>query len=75
MCRYFIFNLQESPKFLVAIGRDEEAIEALAYIARRNGRGISLTADKLLALGRSKGRSDKSSLWWTFKNSFSHFSL
>ena len=56
-------------------GGDEEAVEALTYIARRNGRTISLTVDNLLVFGRAKGRSDRKSLWWTFKNSFAHFSL
>ncbi|KAI0692544.1 major facilitator superfamily domain-containing protein [Cytidiella melzeri] len=75
ICRYFIFSLQESPKFLVAIGKDEEAIEALTYIAKRNGRTITLTAETLLSHGRAKGRAHKESLMWTFKNSFAHFSL
>ncbi|KAI0089234.1 major facilitator superfamily domain-containing protein [Irpex rosettiformis] len=75
VCRYLIFTLQESPKFLVAIGHDEEAIEALTYIAKRNGKTISLTADRLLALGRSQGRGNKESLLRTLKNSFAHFSL
>jgi hypothetical protein len=26
ICRYFIFNLQESSKYLLAKGRDEEAL-------------------------------------------------
>ncbi|KAI0787248.1 MFS general substrate transporter [Irpex lacteus] len=75
ICRYFIFTLQESPKFLIAIGHDEEAIEALQYIAKRNGKAISLTADRLLSFGRSQGRGTKESLFKTFKNSFAHFSL
>jgi hypothetical protein len=29
ICRFFIFDVQESSKFLVAQGRDEEAIEVL----------------------------------------------
>jgi hypothetical protein len=75
MCRYFIFDLQESPKFLVAVGKDEEAIEALSYIAKRNGKTITLTTDQLLAHGRAMSRAHKESLLWTLKNSFSNFSL
>ncbi|KAE9383617.1 MFS general substrate transporter [Gymnopus androsaceus JB14] len=32
--RYFVFDLQESPKYLVGRGRDEEAIKVLEHIAR-----------------------------------------
>lgn len=75
VCRYFIFNLQESPKFLVATGQDEKAIEALGYIANRNGKTITLTAEKLLALGRVKGRGERGGFLWQVKNSFAHLSL
>ncbi|KAI0787249.1 major facilitator superfamily domain-containing protein [Irpex lacteus] len=76
ICRYFIFQLQESPKFLVAAGRDQEAVDALTYIAKRNGKTITLTSEKLLSLGTVKGRhGGKGSLLWQFKNSFAHLSL
>jgi hypothetical protein len=29
VCRFFVFDVQESSKFLVAQGRDEEAIKVL----------------------------------------------
>lgn len=29
ICRFFVFDVQESSKFLVAQGRDEEAIKVL----------------------------------------------
>ncbi|KAG9316881.1 MFS general substrate transporter [Chiua virens] len=44
--RYFVFDLQESPKYLVAQGRDEEALGVLEHIARRNGKTISLTIEE-----------------------------
>lgn len=75
LCRYCIFTLQESPKFLVAVGRDEEAIESLTYIAKRNGKQISLTTEKLLACGHTNRMNNKASIWRTFMNTFSHFSL
>ncbi|KAF8512500.1 hypothetical protein JB92DRAFT_2928186 [Gautieria morchelliformis] len=43
ICRYFIFNLQESSKYLLAKGQDEEAIA-------KNGRTITLTLEKLQAI-------------------------
>ncbi|KAF8889179.1 major facilitator superfamily domain-containing protein [Gymnopilus junonius] len=47
ICRFFIFNLQESPKYLIANGRDEEAIKVMEHLARKNGKSISLTLDQL----------------------------
>lgn len=32
--RYFVFDLQESPKYLVAKGRDEEAVAVHLYLVR-----------------------------------------
>ena len=75
ICRYFIFSLQESPKFLVATGQDEKAIEALTYIANRNGKTVTLTAEKLLALGRVERRGEQGGLLRQIKNSFAHLSL
>ncbi|KAF8512504.1 MFS general substrate transporter [Gautieria morchelliformis] len=50
ICRYFIFNLQESSKYLLAKGRDEEAIAVLQRVAKKNGRTITLTLEKLQAI-------------------------
>lgn len=46
LARYAIFSLQESPKYLLAKGRDQEAIEVLRYVANRNGRTISLSLEQ-----------------------------
>jgi len=45
--RFFICPVHESPKFLVSIGRDEEAVEVLHKIAHRNGKSINLTVDDM----------------------------
>jgi MFS family permease len=74
--RYFVFNLQESPKYLVAKGRDEEAIKVLEHIARVNGKKLTLTLEQLQAVsgdGRTTGIS--MSTWQIIKKSFSSFSL
>jgi hypothetical protein len=52
--RFLIFDLQESPKYLVANGREEEAIKVLEHIARKNGKTITLTLEKLQAAGAGK---------------------
>ncbi|KAI1354306.1 major facilitator superfamily domain-containing protein [Xylaria sp. FL0043] len=41
--RAVIFRLKESPKFLIYKDRDEEAIEVVHYIAKKNGRPCGLT--------------------------------
>ncbi|KAJ3111916.1 hypothetical protein HK100_002507 [Physocladia obscura] len=41
----FLFKLQESPKWLIAVGRKEEAIEVLKYLAKLNGKEINITVN------------------------------
>ncbi|KAL5528270.1 hypothetical protein ACEPAF_7406 [Sanghuangporus sanghuang] len=75
-CRYAIFELQESSKFLAASGRDEEAIHVLQYIAKRNGRNITLTLEKLKAANPgATDYSENGSVASLLKKSFSVFSL
>ncbi|KAF9023811.1 MFS general substrate transporter [Hymenopellis radicata] len=45
--RFFIFDLVESPRFLVGIGKDAEAVEIIHKIAAYNGKTSSLTLDDL----------------------------
>ena len=45
--RFFILPMQESPKFLVSIGQDEEAVRVIHEVARKNGRTSSLTVERL----------------------------
>ncbi|KIK66825.1 hypothetical protein GYMLUDRAFT_1023751, partial [Collybiopsis luxurians FD-317 M1] len=78
--RYVVFNLQESPKYLVAKGRDEDAIKVLQHIARVNGKSLSLTLEDLQAVAVSHGQTATAgpvsmSTWQIIKNSFSSFSL
>lgn len=40
LARFALFQLPESPKYLVAQGRDAEAVATLREIARRNGREL-----------------------------------
>ncbi len=41
--RFFVFDLYESPKYLMGKGRDEEAVKVVLEVAKRNGRTSSLT--------------------------------
>ena len=45
--RFVLFRFQESPKFLLSQGRDEEVIRVLQYVARFNGQTSYLTLDML----------------------------
>lgn len=41
--RLFVFRMPESPRYLLAKGRDAEAVEAVNYVARRNKKPEPLT--------------------------------
>ena len=51
--RFFVFPLEESPRFLVGRGRDEEAVAVIQRIANFNGRECRLTVDQLRAAGEA----------------------
>ena len=64
ICRFFLFKLYESPKYLVSRGRLQDAVDVVHGIAAYNGTETSLTQERLLrirdhdkepnALGQSK---------------------
>ena len=74
-CRYIIFDLQESSKYLVAVGRDEDAIAVLEYIAKRNGRSITLTVEQLKAVSGKGDMRVERTFMQSLKKSFTHFNL
>ena len=45
--RFFLFTLEESPRFLVGLGKDAEAVAVIQRIATFNGKECSLTVDDL----------------------------
>ncbi|EKM77975.1 hypothetical protein AGABI1DRAFT_129759 [Agaricus bisporus var. burnettii JB137-S8] len=74
--RFVIFDLQESSKYLIAKNRDEEAIQVLQHIARRNGKTITLTIEQLreIDVTAAKTIAPKTN-WQVIRSSFSHLSL
>ena len=50
LLRFFVFDLQESAKYLIATNQDEKAIQVLQYIANRNGKTITITLDDFTSL-------------------------
>lgn len=50
LIRIFCFKMPESPRYLLFKGRDAEAVEAVNYIARYNGKPETLTLDMLEAI-------------------------
>ncbi|KAI0742549.1 MFS general substrate transporter [Daedaleopsis nitida] len=51
--RFFVFPLEESPRFLVGRGRDAEAVAVIQRIAAFNGRVSSLTVQELQSAGEA----------------------
>jgi len=50
--RFFVFNLYESPKYLMGRGRDEQAVEVVHKVASYNGKTSSLTLEDLRGAGK-----------------------
>lgn len=50
LLRFVIFRFQESPKFLLYQGRDEDAVKVLHNIAKFNGRKSTISLDAFKAL-------------------------
>ncbi|KAK3328938.1 major facilitator superfamily domain-containing protein [Apodospora peruviana] len=48
-CRFALFTIYESPKYLVGKGRDEEAVRIVHEVARRNRKSSTLTVADLKA--------------------------
>lgn len=75
LLRMFILPIQESPKYLVSIGKDAAAVEVIHKVARTNGKTSSLTLDILRgvaadATGRSEADLEtKYSTWELLKHS------
>ncbi|EEH36307.2 hypothetical protein PAAG_06725 [Paracoccidioides lutzii Pb01] len=51
MCRFFLFHLYESPKFLLSRGRQEEAVSVVHAVAYTNGSSTWLTNEILNEIG------------------------
>ncbi|PBK66828.1 MFS general substrate transporter [Armillaria solidipes] len=60
--RFFIFELYESPKFLMGRGRDAEAVEAVHKVAKYNGKESTLTLEDLRNIGGEKENPDSESV-------------
>jgi hypothetical protein len=51
--RFFVFKLEESPRFLVGRGRDADAVAVLQRIATYNGTSCSLSVEDLKQAGEA----------------------
>lgn len=47
--RFIFFTIYESPKYLMGKGKDEEAVQVVHEVARRNGKTSNITVDDLKA--------------------------
>lgn len=55
LIRILVFKIPESPKYLISKGRDAEAVEAVNYVARYNGKEPTLTLEMLQAIDVQTG--------------------
>ncbi|KAJ9144215.1 Hexose transporter [Pleurostoma richardsiae] len=53
--RIFLFKMPESPRYLLSRNRDAEAVEAVNYVARRNGKPEPLTVAMLQQIDHDLG--------------------
>jgi hypothetical protein len=51
LCRFFLFHLYESPKYLLSRGRQADAVAAVHGIAHKNKKKTWLTEDILNEIG------------------------
>jgi hypothetical protein len=51
LCRFVLFHLYESPKFLLSHGRQEEAVATVQAVANKNESKTWLTVDILNEIG------------------------
>lgn len=51
LCRFFLFHLYESPKFLLSRGRQADAVATVHAIAYKNGANTWLTSEILNEIG------------------------
>ncbi|KAG8760498.1 hypothetical protein FRC14_002887 [Serendipita sp. 396] len=56
--RFFVFKLNESPKYLMGRGRDEQAVENVHRIADYNGRSSDLSVEDLKKAASKAGAKD-----------------
>lgn len=77
LCRFLLFTLYESPKFLVSRGRQEEAVAAVQGIAHKNKKKTWLTEDILNEIGGHQEQDKDEGLTTVqiIKKSFSKFSM
>jgi len=76
--RFVIFNLQESSKFLLAKGDNQKALAVLEYVAKKNGKKITLTLEQLDAVDRQYSNNPNKTGFTNaeiFKRAFSSISL
>lgn len=59
-CRFFLFHLYESPKFLLSRGRQAEAVATVYAIAKKNKAKTWLTVNILNDIGGDPGEESES---------------
>jgi len=70
-----VFDLQESPKYLIAKGRDADAVKVLQHIAKVNRKQMTLTVEALQAVAGDAHTPVHLTTMQVIRNAFSGVSL
>ncbi|KAK7059872.1 putative MFS-type transporter PB1E7.08c [Favolaschia claudopus] len=69
--RFFVFDMHESPKYLIGTGKDEEAVAAIHKIAEYNGKTSNLSVEDLKAQDRIEREQDSITVTAALRHQFS----
>jgi hypothetical protein len=63
--RFFVFKLFESPRYLIGLGRDAEAVDVIRKVAEFNGKETGLTVEQLTEAAKVDGNGEKVPITFT----------
>lgn len=73
--RFFVFDLRESPKFLMGRGRDAEAVESIHAVAKYNGVESTLVLEDLTKIDTAESRAHYTTVGAAVERNLERFKL
>lgn len=75
LLRFFVFDLRESPKFLMGRGRDAEAVESIHAVAKYNGVESTLVLEDLTKIDIAESRAHYTTVGAAVERNLEKFKL